>query len=153
MPAWWLDRSRVPGRWLSRSLCSNDSCMHAPAVCLCLQSRVQHKGTPAELYYAVQQFKSQVSECAHGRGQYRDEDSQGVGHVCAVPPHAMRQHDAPSLLACQTSRYRPPAPAPLQRGRPRGDLPALVHQLGLEQGVLNQPWVELSVRSAMRPAW
>lgn len=34
----------------------------------------------------------------------------------------------------------------VQRGRPRGDLPALVHQLGLEQGALNQPWVELSVR-------
>ena len=33
-----------------------------------------------------------------------------------------------------------------QRGRPRGDLPALVHELGLEQGVLNQPWTELSVR-------
>jgi hypothetical protein len=26
----------------------------------CLQSRVQHKGTPAELYYALQQFKAQV---------------------------------------------------------------------------------------------
>lgn len=54
------------------------------------QSRVTHKGTPAELYYQLQQFKA-------------------------------------------------------QRGRQRGDLPALVHQLGLEQGVLNQPWVELSV--------
>ena len=32
-----------------------------------------------------------------------------------------------------------------QRGRPRGDLPALIAELGLEQGVLNQPWVELSV--------
>lgn len=35
-----------------------------------------------------------------------------------------------------------------QRGRPRGDLPALIHELGLEQGVLNQPWTELSVRHA-----
>jgi len=34
-----------------------------------------------------------------------------------------------------------------QRGRPRGDLPALIHELGLEQGVLNQPWTELSVRA------
>lgn len=59
------------------------------------QSRVQHKGTPAELYFALQQFKS-------------------------------------------------------QRGRPRGDLPALVHQLGLEQGALNQPWVELSGGQAQR---
>lgn len=32
-----------------------------------------------------------------------------------------------------------------QRGRERGDLPALVFQLGLEQVVLNQPWAELSV--------
>ncbi len=32
-----------------------------------------------------------------------------------------------------------------QRGRPRGDLPAIVAALGLEQRVLNQPWVELSV--------
>jgi ABC-type iron transport system FetAB ATPase subunit len=59
------------------------------------QSRVQHKGTPAELYYTLQQFKS-------------------------------------------------------QRGRQRGDLPALVHQLGLEQSVLNQPWVELSGGQAQR---
>ena len=33
-----------------------------------------------------------------------------------------------------------------QRGRPRGDLPSLIQQLGLEQGVLNQAWPELSVR-------
>ncbi len=32
-----------------------------------------------------------------------------------------------------------------QRGRPRGDLPALIHRLGLEQSVLNQPWTQLSV--------
>ena len=35
-----------------------------------------------------------------------------------------------------------------QRGRPRGDLPAIVAALGLEQRVLNQPWVELSVSDA-----
>lgn len=35
-----------------------------------------------------------------------------------------------------------------QKGRPRGDLPALVHELGLEQAVLNQPWTELSVGGA-----
>lgn len=34
-----------------------------------------------------------------------------------------------------------------QRRRPRGDLPALVHALGLEQVVLNQSWSELSVSS------
>jgi hypothetical protein len=33
-----------------------------------------------------------------------------------------------------------------QRGRPRGDLPALIHRLGLEQSVLNQPWTQLSVQ-------
>ena len=37
-----------------------------------------------------------------------------------------------------------------QRGRPRGDLPAIVAALGLEQRVLNQPWVELSVSAAWR---
>ena len=33
-----------------------------------------------------------------------------------------------------------------QRPRQRGDLPAIIHELGLEQAVLNQPWSELSVR-------
>ena len=37
-----------------------------------------------------------------------------------------------------------------QRGRPRGDLPALIHDLGLEQSVLNQPWSELSGGQAQR---
>lgn len=55
------------------------------------QTRVNLKGTPAELYFSAQKFAS-------------------------------------------------------QRGRERGDLPALVFQLGLEQVVLNQPWSELSVR-------
>lgn len=32
-----------------------------------------------------------------------------------------------------------------QKGRPRGDLPALIHNLGLNQNVLNQQWTELSV--------
>ena len=35
-----------------------------------------------------------------------------------------------------------------QKGRPRGDLPALIHELGLQQGVLNQSWSELSVSIA-----
>ena len=43
-----------------------------------------------------------------------------------------------------------------QRGRPRGDLPAIIAELGLDQGVLNQPWTQLSVRGgaqrAPRPA-
>lgn len=36
-----------------------------------------------------------------------------------------------------------------QKGRSRGDLPALIHEMGLEQLVLNQPWVELSVRGCV----
>jgi len=37
-----------------------------------------------------------------------------------------------------------------QKGRPRGDLPAIVFQLGLEQAVLNQRWAELSDGQAQR---
>lgn len=37
-----------------------------------------------------------------------------------------------------------------QRGRPRRDLPAIIHELGLEQAVLNQPWSELSGGQAQR---
>ena len=47
-----------------------------------------------------------------------------------------------STLDCHLARVQQFA---AQRGRPRGDLPALVHALGLEQLVLNQPWTELSV--------
>ncbi len=54
------------------------------------QTRVNHKGTPAEFYFQAQAFAA-------------------------------------------------------QKGRPRGDLPALIHQLGLEQEVLNQEWSQLSV--------
>ena len=50
------------------------------------------------------------------------------------------------LLSFQIHPTPTPAPPVLQRGRPRSDLPTLVHLLGLEQSVLNQPWVELSVR-------
>ena len=37
-----------------------------------------------------------------------------------------------------------------QKGRRRGDLPAIVFQLGLEQAVLNQRWTELSVKQSTR---
>lgn len=37
-----------------------------------------------------------------------------------------------------------------QRGRHRSDLPAIIHELGLEQAVLNQPWSELSGGQAQR---
>lgn len=59
------------------------------------QTRVLNKGTPAEMYYAAQQFKA-------------------------------------------------------QKGRPRSDLPAIIHDLGLEPGVLNQQWSELSGGQAQR---
>mmetsp|Transcript_2537 Transcript_2537/g.7620 ORF Transcript_2537/g.7620 Transcript_2537/m.7620 type:complete len:230 (-) Transcript_2537:2825-3514(-) len=59
------------------------------------QTRVHPKGTPAEFYFAAQQFKA-------------------------------------------------------QRGRPRGDLPSLIHKLGLEQSLLNQPWPQLSGGQAQR---
>ena len=55
----------------------------------------------------------------------------------------MEVHDArPLSCGLRTQQFA------AQRGRPRGDLPALIHELGLEQGVLNQPWTELSVRHA-----
>mmetsp|Transcript_9209 Transcript_9209/g.16187 ORF Transcript_9209/g.16187 Transcript_9209/m.16187 type:complete len:249 (+) Transcript_9209:146-892(+) len=37
-----------------------------------------------------------------------------------------------------------------QRGRARGDLPALIHDLGLEQTILNQAWTTLSGGQAQR---
>lgn len=39
-----------------------------------------------------------------------------------------------------------------QKGRPRGDLPALIHELGLNQSVLNQSWTDLSVRQCATEA-
>uniref|UniRef100_A0A7S0UW87 ABC transporter domain-containing protein n=1 Tax=Polytomella parva TaxID=51329 RepID=A0A7S0UW87_9CHLO len=39
-----------------------------------------------------------------------------------------------------------------QRGRPRGDLPALTHSLGLDPELLNQPWPQLSGGQAQRIA-
>lgn len=59
------------------------------------QQRVSHPGTPAQLYFQIQQFDA-------------------------------------------------------QRSRARGDLPALIHALGLEQRVLNQAWRELSGGESQR---
>ncbi len=39
-----------------------------------------------------------------------------------------------------------------QRQRPRGDLPSLVHEMGLEQRVLQQQWGELSVSGVCHSA-
>ena len=52
---------------------------------------------------------------------------------------------SPSLLSFSVCAFLQQFKA--QKGRPRGDLPALIAELGLEPGVLNQPWVELSVRA------
>ena len=61
----------------------------------------------------------------------------------AAAPATLRRHKPAACAALVLP------PLSLQRGRHRGDLPALVHQLGLEQAVLNQPWVELSVRCCL----
>ncbi|GIL65537.1 hypothetical protein Vafri_19294 [Volvox africanus] len=52
----------------------------------------------------------------------------------------------PAELYFQSQRFS------AQRARPRGDLPALVHALGLEQLVLNQQWSELSGGQSQRVA-
>ncbi|GIL83096.1 hypothetical protein Vretimale_11389 [Volvox reticuliferus] len=52
----------------------------------------------------------------------------------------------PAELYFQSQRFS------AQRARPRGDLPALVHALGLEQLVLNQQWNELSGGQSQRVA-
>lgn len=100
------------------------------------QSRVQHRGTPAELYFALQQFKAQVRGVAvHALG--REGAVQAMQAMLGCLPRIK--------LSCPRPDACDDVPLCQQRGRARGDLPALVHQLGLEQGVLNQPWVELSV--------
>ncbi len=47
--------------------------------------------------------------------------------------------------AAETGACGVPQQFKAQRGRPRGDLPSLIHKLGLEQSLLNQPWPQLSV--------
>ena len=49
-------------------------------------------------------------------------------------------------MALTAALFGVPQQLSAQRRRARGDLPALIHELGLEQAVLNQPWAELSVR-------
>ena len=82
------------------------------------QSRTQQKGTPSELYFAAQ-----------------------VGHQGLAPLLGQGMMGT----GAETRKLAPLQHFKAQRGRPRGDLPALIAELGLEQGVLNQPWVELSV--------
>ena len=59
--------------------------------------------------------------------------------VCYVHQSRVALKGTPSELYFTLQHFK------AQRGRARGDLPALVHDLGLEQGVLNQPWAQLSV--------
>jgi hypothetical protein len=94
------------------------------------QTRVHPPGTPAEFYFSVQVL---ISSCwmidsfgclVHHCGKLKE--------LIGVSEHGKR--------SC-TQQFK------AQRGRPRGDLPALIHRLGLEQSVLNQPWTQLSVRT------
>ncbi|KAG2426268.1 hypothetical protein HXX76_013025 [Chlamydomonas incerta] len=62
------------------------------------------------------------------------------------------QSRATSLRGTPAESYFAAQRFAAQRGRPRGDLPALVHALGLEQGVLHQQWGELSGGQAQRVA-
>ena len=64
--------------------------------------------------------------------------------VSYLPQGRVSIKGTPAELYYQAQRFAS------QRGRPRGDLPALVHEMGLEQLVLNQPWSELSVSWAQR---
>ncbi|KXZ54490.1 hypothetical protein GPECTOR_4g555 [Gonium pectorale] len=65
--------------------------------------------------------------------------------VAYVPQsRASSLRGTPAELYFQAQRFA------AQRGRPRGDLPALVGALGLEQSVLNQQWGELSGGQAQR---
>jgi hypothetical protein len=84
------------------------------------QNRTQQKGTPSELYFAAQVGVDSL-QCS----RLMCEPSATI-LICKYRPVRLQQFKA-------------------QRGRPRGDLPALIAELGLEQGVLNQPWAELSV--------
>ncbi|GAB4820659.1 hypothetical protein N2152v2_007705 [Parachlorella kessleri] len=64
--------------------------------------------------------------------------------VCYVFQSRVAHKGTPSELWFTVQQFK------AQRGRPRGDLPALIHDLGLEQEVLNQPWTQLSGGQAQR---
>eukprot|EP00891_Asterochloris_glomerata_P005468 jgi/Astpho2/5468/Aster-08007 len=64
--------------------------------------------------------------------------------VTYVPQSRVQPKGTPSELYFTAQQFK------AQKGRERGDLPALVSQLGLDQGVLNQPWVELSGGQSQR---
>ncbi|KAL0038243.1 hypothetical protein WJX79_009937 [Trebouxia sp. C0005] len=64
--------------------------------------------------------------------------------ITYVPQARVTLKGTPSELYFTAQRFA------AQKGRPRGDLPALIHELGLQQGVLNQSWAELSGGEAQR---
>lgn len=64
--------------------------------------------------------------------------------VSYIPQARVQLKGTPSELYFTAQRFA------AQKGRPRGDLPALIHELGLQQGVLNQSWTELSGGEAQR---
>ena len=122
-----------------------DSCLLPPCVCV-----VCSRGCSTRAHLQSSTLLSSSSShrwvAAQEGGQYRG-CRLGKGLRLHVHQHRLPAA-APAALhpAAFAATALPLLPLSLQRGRPRGDLPALVHQLGLEQAVLNQPWVELSVR-------
>jgi ABC-type iron transport system FetAB ATPase subunit len=66
--------------------------------------------------------------------------------VCYVPQSRVPHEGTPARLYVAAQKFA------AQRGRPRGDLPALVHALGLEQAALHRSWASLSGGEAARAA-
>ncbi|KAK9843236.1 hypothetical protein WJX74_009070 [Apatococcus lobatus] len=64
--------------------------------------------------------------------------------VTYVPQTRVLNKGTPSELYFAAQQFK------AQKGRPRSDLPAIIHDLGLEPGVLNQQWSELSGGQAQR---
>lgn len=59
-------------------------------------------------------------------------------------------HHRPPLKGTPSESYFAIQRFKSQRGRPRGDLPALIADLGLEQTLLNVPWADLTDDQALR---
>jgi hypothetical protein len=106
------------------------------------QSRISPKGTPSELFYVAQVY------CCTQLWPFGSYTSLLDG---GPPVQKFFMHCFLTMLTTNGVGQESTATLSLvqqfsaQRRRPRGDLPALVHALGLEQLVLNQPWTELSV--------
>jgi ABC-type oligopeptide transport system ATPase subunit len=106
------------------------------------QSRISPKGTPSELFYVAQVCLLIMEDplSAAAETPRYDKSVCGLGpSQCSIGRRTAKQ----SMPLCVQQFSA-------QRRRPRGDLPALVHALGLEQAVLNQPWTELSGGQSQR---